>query len=93
MFAPLITHIQKFVLLTAEEQELVMSYLKYEEVPKKKYLLNEGDVCNAQFFVVEGCVRMYFIKESGVEQIVQFGIDNWWISNYTSFTMHSPSQF
>jgi CRP/FNR family transcriptional regulator len=93
MFTPLITHIQKFVTLTNEEQELVVNYLKFEELSKKKYLLSEGDICNAQYFVVEGCVRMYFIKESGVEQIVQFGIDNWWISDYTSFTIHSPSQF
>lgn len=93
MFLPLINHIQKFVPLSLAEQELLVSYLKYEEVSKKKYLLSEGEVCNTQYFVVEGCLRMYFIKENGVEQIIQFGIDNWWISDYTSFTLHNPSQF
>ncbi|MFD1258183.1 Crp/Fnr family transcriptional regulator [Mucilaginibacter terrae] len=93
MFTQLITHIQKFVPLNIEEQKLVISYFKCEDIPKKKYLLSEGDTCNAQYFVAEGCVRMYFIKENGVEQIVQFGIDNWWISDYTSFTLHQPSQF
>ncbi|WP_345953342.1 Crp/Fnr family transcriptional regulator [Mucilaginibacter sp. PAMB04168] len=93
MFEPLITHIQKFVALNTEEQALLTAYLKYEELSKTKYLLSEGDICNAQYFVVEGCIRMYFIKENGVEQIVQFGIDNWWISDYTSFTLHNPSQF
>jgi CRP/FNR family transcriptional regulator, anaerobic regulatory protein len=93
MFAPLITHIQKFVTLTGNEQELLRSYLSYQELGKKHYLLSEGDTCKAQYFVIEGCLRMYFIKETGVEQIVQFGIDNWWISDYTSFTLHTPSQF
>jgi CRP/FNR family transcriptional regulator len=93
MYQSLINHIQKFISLTADEQALLVSYLKYEDVSKKKYLVSEGDVCHAQYFVVEGCLRMYFIKETGVEQIVQFGIDNWWISDYTSFTMQIPSQF
>lgn len=93
MFEPLLNHIQKFVPLTADEQELVKEYLKYEEISKKKYLLSEGDKCNAQYFVIDGCIRMYFIKENGVEQIVQFGIDNWWLADYTSFTLHTPSKF
>jgi CRP/FNR family transcriptional regulator len=79
--------------LTADEQELIITYLKYEEVNKKHYLFGEGDICNAQYFIIEGCIRMFFIKKNGVEQIIQFGIDNWWISDYTSFTMHTPSEF
>jgi CRP/FNR family transcriptional regulator len=93
MYQPLINHIQKFVQLTVDEEALLVTYLKYQELGKKMYLLGEGDVCHAQHFVVEGCLRMYFIKETGTEQITQFGIDNWWISDYTSFTLHSPSQF
>jgi CRP/FNR family transcriptional regulator len=93
MYQSLINHIQKFVPLTVDEQALLIGYLKHEEISKKKYLLSEGDICQAQYFVIEGCIRMYFIKETGTEQIVQFGIDNWWISDYTSYTLHTPSQF
>jgi CRP-like cAMP-binding protein len=93
VFYPILAHIQKFVSLTADEQDAVKRYLVYEDVKKKQYLFSEGDKCNAQYFVTEGCLRMYFIKDSGVDQIVQFGIDNWWISDYTSLTLHTPSQF
>jgi CRP/FNR family transcriptional regulator len=93
MFSALITHIQKYISLTANEQEILKQYLKYETVQKKHFLLTEGDQCNAEYFVIEGCLRMYFIKDSGVEQITQFGIDNWWISDYTSLTLRTPSQF
>jgi CRP/FNR family transcriptional regulator, anaerobic regulatory protein len=93
MYHSLIQHIQKFVPLNADEEQLLLPYLTYLEVDKKQYLFSEGDLCKAQYFVIEGCLRMYFIKENGVEQIVQFGIDNWWISDYTSFTLHAPSQF
>lgn len=93
MLEPLIKHIQKFVPLTNAEQAMLEGYLKYGEISKKHYLLSEGEQCHAQYFVIEGCLRMYFIKENGAEQIVQFGIDNWWLSDYSSLTLHTPSQF
>jgi CRP-like cAMP-binding protein len=93
MIAPLLSHVQKFILLTLDEQETIKQYVQYLTAKKKQYLFSEGDVCNAQYFVIEGCLRMYFIKDSGVEQIVQFGIDNWWISDYTSLTSATSSQF
>ena len=36
---------------------------------------------------------MYFIKDTGQEQIVQFGLDNWWITDYTSLESHQPSGY
>ncbi|MCC8410686.1 Crp/Fnr family transcriptional regulator [Mucilaginibacter sp. UR6-1] len=93
MFATLIKHISKYVTLTPDEQEILTTYFKYEELSKKQYLLSEGEKCTAQYFVVQGCLRMYFIKENGSEHIVQFGIDNWWLSDYMSIEMQSPSKF
>ncbi|WP_342647511.1 cyclic nucleotide-binding domain-containing protein [Mucilaginibacter sp. CSA2-8R] len=93
MIAQLLSHIQKYTTLNTEEQQIVGEYVKCATVKKKQYLFSEGDECSAQYFVAEGCLRMYFVKDNGVEQIVQFGIDNWWISDYTSITLGTPSQF
>lgn len=93
MITPLIAHIQKYIPLTPEEQKIIEEHVKYTTVKKKQYLFSEGDVCSNQYFVLNGCIRMYFIKHSGVEQIVQFAVDNWWISDYTSLTLNTPSQF
>jgi CRP/FNR family transcriptional regulator len=93
MITPLIAHIQKYIPLTLEEQKIIEEHVKYTTVKKKQYLFSEGDVCSNQYFVLDGCIRMYFIKHSGVEQIVQFAIDNWWISDYTSLTLNTPSPF
>ncbi|MBE9584732.1 Crp/Fnr family transcriptional regulator [Mucilaginibacter sp. JRF] len=93
MFSTLIQHISKYVTLTADEQQILTEYFKYEEVGKKHYLLSEGEVCNEQYFVVNGCLRMYFIKQNGAEHIVQFGIDNWWLGDYMSIDTKKPSSF
>lgn len=93
MFANLLQHISKYVTLTPDEQLLLAEYFKYEEIGKKHYLLSEGEKCTAQYFVVQGCLRMYFIKDNGSEHIVQFGIDNWWIGDYMSIDTKQPSAF
>jgi len=36
---------------------------------------------------------MYFIQENGVEQIIQFAIENWWITDYQSLDWQLPSRF
>ena len=36
---------------------------------------------------------MYFINKKGVEQITQFALEGWWISDYQSFINNTPSQY
>ena len=53
----------------------------------------EGKICHDNYFVVKGCLRMFFINDKGVEQTIQFAIENWWLAEYVSFETHQPSQF
>lgn len=36
---------------------------------------------------------MYFINSKGVEQITQFALDGWWISDYQSLLNNAPSDY
>jgi CRP-like cAMP-binding protein len=93
MFEPLFNHIARFVKLSVVEQGLLAQHLSVKRIAKKEYLLKAGDVCHANYFIAKGCFRMYFIKENGQEQIVAFGIDDWWTTDYTSMEMHKPSLY
>ena len=89
----LLNHIRRYVPLNDDEAETILSSIHCRQVKKKEQLLREGQICTANYFVVKGCLRLYVINGKGVEQIIQFGIDNWWISDYISFDRHSPSGF
>lgn len=89
----LFRHIDRFVKLQEEERELLSSSLKVMEVKKKTCLLKEGQVCRTNYFIAKGCMRMYYVNDKGVEQIVQFGIDNWWLTDLVSYSSQAPSQF
>ena len=62
-------------------------------VKKKAYLLAEGQVCKANYFVEQGCLRLFFINDKGIEQITHFALENWWIADYMSLSMQVKSQF
>ena len=54
MPAHLINHVKKFVHLKAEEEKKLAEYFTQIEVPKNEYLLRAGDICRANYFVVNG---------------------------------------
>lgn len=93
MTAELQQHIAKFVSLSNEENEMLSSYFTSHQLRKKEHLLEEGKICTSQYFIIKGCLRQYIINEKGNEQTTQFGIENWWITDYLSFQTQSPSNF
>lgn len=93
MYLNLLAHIAKFIKLDQEEIDTLLTYLDSHQVKKKAHILKEGDICNAQYFIISGCFRQYIINEKGTEQTIQFGIENWWTTDFLSFQNHAPSKF
>lgn len=89
----LITHIRKFVQLTDEEVELITSKVTLVKLKKKAFVLTPGKLCKANYFVAKGLMRLYFISKKDIEQITQFALENWWITDYDSIDSKRPSHF
>ncbi len=86
-------HIDKFVSVSEEEWDEIIPYFTLLNPKKKEILLSEGKICQYNYFVESGCIRMYFIDRKGTEKTVQFGLEHWWLSDYFSFQKKEPSQF
>lgn len=93
MFTALFQHIEKFTTLEPSEIDTLESCLSLSSIKKKDHVLKEGQVCNTMYFIVKGCMRQYIINSRGSEQTLQFGIENWWITDYLSYHNHVPSHF
>lgn len=89
----LIAHINKFVSLSDEEAADVAASVHVIGLKKKQFILQPGEICRANYFVSRGCLRLYFINRNGQEQITQFGIENWWITDYSSLETGQPSNY
>ena len=81
----IITEIFKDISFTQEE--IVNIENKFEKLVLKKndILLKTGDIAHYQYYISSGCLRTYFIDNSGKEHTVQFAIKDWWIRDYTAF--------
>jgi CRP/FNR family transcriptional regulator, anaerobic regulatory protein len=93
MYAPLLAHIARYVSLTEAEQQTLQAAFSGQPVPRKAHLLRQDEVCTASYFVLQGCLRMYFLTDKGTEQITHFALENWWLGDYTSQSQHTPSRF
>ncbi|MFT3823867.1 MAG: Crp/Fnr family transcriptional regulator [Chitinophagaceae bacterium] len=91
MFEQIDNSITKHIQLTEEELELFHSLLKLKKVKKKQYLLQEGEICNFEAFILKGCIRTYFLSPDGTETILMFAVEDWWVSDIGSFTEQRPS--
>jgi CRP/FNR family transcriptional regulator len=93
MHTSLLQHIQRFISLTEEENKVLETYFVHKKTDKKEFLFEEGQICPANYFVAKGCYRLYYVNDKGIENIVQFAIENWWIADYMSLEKQSPSPF
>jgi len=91
MFDSINKHVLRYVDLSEAELSFFNSLLEIKKVPKKTVLLHEGDICNFEAFINKGCIRNYYIDENGFEVILQFAIEDWWVSDISSFHFHTPS--
>ena len=89
----LLNHIRKFTRLDAEQEQVLTSRIEYRKIDRKEFLLQEQQVCTAYYFVLTGCLRFYRNTDAGLEQILQFAIPGWWLSDFQSFEMQKPSEY
>ena len=86
-------NISRYVVFEDEELAIFDSLLEYRKVPKKTILLQAGEHCNFEAFVIKGSARKYCIDATGAEVILQLAIEDAWLSDI-SFSMYEnkPSQ-
>ena len=89
----LLNYIRNYVSLSVEEESFLTSKVTYRKYSKGQYIVQQGDVCKHQCFVVSGCTKTFHIDDNGQEHIVMFSIENWWTSDMGSFISKIPADY
>lgn len=90
---PLIQHIQKITGSAAIEGEEILSFFETRVFKKKTILQMEEKPCHYYYFVVKGCLRLFFTDDKGVEQTLQFAMENWWMTDLDAFRNKRKSAY
>ena len=86
-------HLEKFIKINDEDFEKILSFFEVKTFGKKENLLVEGQICRSNYFVLKGLLRKFFINEKGTEQITEFAIETWWMTDNISYEHKVPSEF
>ncbi|MGY6649745.1 Crp/Fnr family transcriptional regulator [Wenyingzhuangia sp. IMCC45574] len=86
-------HLNSFISIEQQEFDEVALYFQQIELKKKETLTSFKKASDHLFFVLKGCLNMYFVNEKGEKQSVQFAIENWWINDPVNFYRNSESTF
>src|SRR5688572_22153883 len=90
-FEPLLQYISQYVQLTEDEQQLFLSKIRLGKYLKGQYVVQNGNVCRYESFVLKGCLKTFYIDNEGQEHIVMFAIENWWTADLGSFLTQTPA--
>ncbi len=93
MYDHLKEHINKFTSISNFDFEIVRKFFSPRLLKKKEYFFRQDNICRQIAFVHKGCVRNYHIDKNGNEQIIYFGMEDWWIGDMQSFFLQIPSMF
>lgn len=85
-------HVEQIIPLTDSEFEIIEKYFHPKTVKKREYLINKGNKVMSEFLVMEGCIKTFTFDAQGREHIIQFAMENWWISDYPAFSKQSEGE-
>ena len=81
------------IAITDADKAVFKQHLIVKKLRKRQYLLQQDDVCRFSAFVSKGMLRSYIVDEKGIERIVQFAPEGWFISDLSSKVTGEPSRY
>ena len=91
MYEQLSAYIRERVNVSEEELQLILSHYNPLKLKRNEVLLSEGETSRRMFFVVKGCLRVYFIKEDGSEVTRRIVFENAFSTTLVGFITCQPS--
>lgn len=77
-------HIAKLASLSDDEFDYFFSFFEPKSFKKGQAIIAEGDKVECEYFVIEGCLKSFFINDDAKMYILQFSMPTWWASDYNA---------
>jgi CRP-like cAMP-binding protein len=90
---PLLKYISNYIDLTPNEIAILTSKITVRKYLKGQYIVQQGDICKYECFVLSGCTKTFYVDKEGQEHILMFSIEDWWTSDMGSFITQTPADF
>jgi CRP-like cAMP-binding protein len=82
-------HIMKTVSLTDDQFDYFFSRFKHQSYKKGQVIIADGDEVECEYFVLDGCLKSFYINDDLKMFILQFAMPTWWASDYNALYNHT----
>ncbi len=90
---PLLDYIAQYVSLSPEEEAILLSKVRFRKYLKHQFVVQQGDVCKFESFVLSGCLKTFYVDPDGQEYVTMFAIENWWTADMGSFITQTAADY
>jgi len=91
MYDQLNGYIKEKISISDESLQIVNQFFKPLEFKKNEFLLQTGETCQRTYFVMEGCLRIFFINEAGQDATRYLAFEKQFATGLVSFITQQPS--
>lgn len=85
-------NIKKYIDFSEAEFTKLSSFYHIEEIQKNQMLLSEGEICDFEGYILEGCFKIFYNEDNIKEHILYFAVEDWWVLDIGSFVSGTPSK-
>lgn len=78
-------HIEKIIPLTDQEFDYILAHFTTKKLKKHQFLIQAGDYVQNDYLVIKGLLKAYHTNKEGKEYILQFAMEDWWITDYQAY--------
>ena len=93
MFDKIILSIQKNGRFSEQEISFLTDRLVGKTLQQNAFLLKEGQVCAALYFVKTGALKQYYFNDDHLEVTHNFYLENDWVLDIESFLAQKPTRY
>ncbi|WP_420315984.1 Crp/Fnr family transcriptional regulator [Ekhidna sp.] len=91
--ASLLKYISKYIDLSKQEVSILSEHVKIRDYLKGQFIVQQGDVCKYESYVISGCAKTFHIDREGNEHVVMFAIEHWWTADLGSFITQQSADY
>jgi CRP-like cAMP-binding protein len=77
-------HLAKIAVLTDQEFDYFFSHFKLQFYKKGQTIITQGNKVDSEYFVVDGCLKSFYINDDMKMFVLQFAMPTWWASDYNA---------
>jgi CRP-like cAMP-binding protein len=77
-------HVAKTALLSDQEFDYFFSHFKLQSYKKGQTIITQGNKVDCEYFVVDGCLKCFYINDDMKMFVLQFAMSTWWASDYNA---------